>query len=265
MTHDTFDRRLGEWLEIGPTSAPGDVIESIGIELPGIRRRPRGVIALTSLAGERGAGRVVAVAAVVVVAVAAVLVIPRDDVGAPPAVAPTALASGGPAPVVPSAAPLITMPPADSWAPVASTVNRYHVNLPAGWTWTPATEPWVSGTTTAEDSPWLDRATSRDGRLEFFGRATDLSAPMTLDDWIAAYETQTGTCSTPEDWVPLETAVGDWAVREICGRFVGLGVVDGTRGIVLSLRPTVMQPTRAQIDEDGTLFESIIASFANGG
>jgi hypothetical protein len=101
--------------------------------------------------------------------------------------------------------------------------------------------------------------------LEFFGRATDLPAAMDIDAWITAYEMQTGTCSAPADWVPFEAPVGDWAVREICGRFVGLGVVDGTRGIVLSLRPTVMQPTRAQIDEDGELFESIIASFADEG
>ena len=76
------------------------------------------------------------------------------------------------------------------------------------------------------------------------------------------YESQTGTCSTAEDWVPTQAAVGDRAVREIYGRFVGLGVVDGTRGIVLSLRPTVIQPTREQITEDGALFDSIIASFA---
>lgn len=263
MTNDTFDRRLGAWLAEGPAAAPEDVIEAVGVELPGIGRRPRGVIALATWASEPAVGRVVAVTGVVVMAVAAILVVPRDDVGAPSqTVAPTALASGA-APLVPSAAPLITMPPVGSWNPYASTVNGYHVHLPAGWIWTPATEPWVSGTTTAEDSPWLDRAISRDGRLEFFGRATDLPEPMDIDAWIAAYESQTGTCSAPEDWIPLETRVGDWAVREICGRFVGLGVVDGTRGVVLSLRPTGMQPTRAQIDEDGALFATIIASFAN--
>jgi hypothetical protein len=264
MMLDTFDRRLGDWLAEGPIAAPDDIIESVGLELPGIRRRSRGVV-LTTWASEPAVGLAVAVAAVVIVAVAAVVVLPRDEVGAPPTVAPTTLASQGAAPVVPSAAPLVTMPPVDAWNPYASTVSGYHVHLPAGWAWTPATEPWVLGTTTAEDSPWLDRATSRDGRLEFFGRATDLSAPMTIDDWIAAYESQTGTCSAPEDWVPFGAPVGDWAIREICGRFVGLGVIDGTRGIVLSLRPTVMQPTRAQIDEDGTFFESIIASFANEG
>jgi hypothetical protein len=256
MTHDTFDRRLGDWLAEGPSAAPDDVIEAVGVELGGIRRRPRGLVALATWASDPAVGRAI-VAAAAVIAVAAMLVLPRDDVGAPsPTVAPTAPGS---------AAPLITMPPVEAWNPYASTVSGYHVHLPAGWAWTPATEPWVSGTTTAEDSPWLDRAMSPDGRLEFFGRATDLPAAMDIDAWITAYETQTGTCSAPADWVPFEAPVGDWAVREICGRFVGLGVVDGTRGIVLSLRPTVMQPTRAQIDEDGELFESIIASFADEG
>jgi hypothetical protein len=261
MTPDTFDRSLITWLDDGPTSAPGDIVEALDVELAGIRRRSRPVIALAGLAGDPVIGRVAAIVALAVaVGAAAVFIGPRDQVGGPgPSALPSAAPSEAGSPGSPP--PVWTMPPADAMSSYASTVNGYHLHLPAGWSWTPATERWERGTPTAEDSPWLDRAASRDGRLELFGRATDVPTTMTIDDWIASYEASTGTCSTPQEWVEIQTQIGAWAIREICGRFVGLGVVD-SRGIVLSLRPVGMQPTRRQIDADAAFFEAIIESFA---
>ena len=181
------------------------------------------------------------------------LVIPRAQVGSPNSpTAPT---------LVPTAAPpLLTMPPAEGWVTFASPMNGLNLSLPGDWTMAPASEPWGYGADTKEDSPWLDRASSADGRLEFFARATDLPRSMTIADWIEAYELETGTCSTPVPWVPVTAPIGEWSMRETCGRFVGLGVVDGVRGIVLSMRPTVQQTTHAQIDAHTELFAAIIGS-----
>lgn len=250
-TVDVFDQRLAAYLATGPTGAPDDVLEGILVELPGVRRR--GTLARwisRPVVMRLATAAVVAIAAVATIGIA----IPRDEVGGPSATAVPATAQ--PAGSLP---PLVTMPPVAGWVPFVSTAGGYGVDLPADWERTPAREAWPYGEATPQDAPWLDRAVSADGRLEWFGRATTLPAPMTLDDWVADYEASANPCAAAP-WEALESRVGSWRVREYCGRFVAVGVIDGTRGVVLSMRPVGIQPTATQVAEDQALFASIVSS-----
>lgn len=256
MTDDTFELRLQAWLDAGPTGAPDDVMEGILMELPGTSRRGAIRARLGDPAIERLAiAAAIAVAVVGTLAVVAPRIAPGETGASLPTVAPSV------ALVSPAASiPLVTMPPIGGWSAAASDISGYAMELPADWTFEPATAPWPYGSATGEDAPWLDRAVASDGRLEFFGRATDLPSAMTIDAWVTDYESTVNPCGSAP-WEPVAAATGAWRMREFCGRFVAVGVVDD-RGVVLSLRPLGMQASAAQLVEDRALFTAIVATFA---
>jgi hypothetical protein len=249
-TSDRFDRTLASWLDDGPTEPPGEVLEGVLSSVPTVHRRSAMRIWWSQpVVARAGVGAV----ALVVFAVGVSLAVsaqPRSSVGGPGV-------SAAPA----GATQLSTMPPMSTWVPFRSAVNAYSVSLPPDWAAVEATAIWPHGNETPEDAPWLDRAVSADGRLEFFGRVTTLPAPIAIDDWVREYEALTKSCGRG-DWTPIEDVVdGSWVIREWCGRVVALGLVDGSRGIVLSLRPTSIQATLTQVREDERLLAAIAGTF----
>jgi hypothetical protein len=110
----SFERRVSDWLEDGPTHAPDQILETVRSAIPSIpqRHRPAPYIPIRNASMRSSARLAAALAAVVVIAVAAVWVVPglqRGTAGGPPVASP---ALGSPSPTAsaaPSADPLASL------------------------------------------------------------------------------------------------------------------------------------------------------------
>jgi hypothetical protein len=247
-----MDDRIAIWLRAeAPTRAPARTLSNVleqtaalGQERAGVRLLGRSRTPLAAVA----ASAILAVGAAIWIAA---LVRPAPNVGVTPA----------PSPVL-TPVPLIPVPPRASWVEYGSAVTGLVIQLPSGWNVTPATEPWPFGERNVVGAPWLGSIVDRTGRFTISLALTELpETSRTLDAWVAAYDAAQGrtTCASGDGWVMLEGADPPWRIREDCGRFAALAVIDG-RGVFAAFRPSPLAPTPAQVTSDRLFFEEAVRS-----
>jgi hypothetical protein len=146
---------------------------------------------------------------------------------------------GGPLPstapsVAPSAAaasPRFTL--ADTFI---SPTYGYSVGLPAGWTRTPATKIWSTGTLNLWNSGFNDELSLVGSGLRFSGASQTLAPGQTADEWLAAYANGADPASWPT--IRIDGKTGYLTADDVAaaggtvwpgGTFFDAVVVDGQR------------------------------------
>ena len=146
-----FDRIAKAWLADGPAELPERVLDAVVDEIHLTRQR-RAVRAPWRFPVMTTPSRVGAAAVVGILAVGGLLLITRPGQSAVAGPSPN---SGVAATASPTALASVASVPALTET-FASQRHGYTVRYPAGWTVTPATESWKTGTWTSPGDPALD-------------------------------------------------------------------------------------------------------------
>ncbi len=175
-----FDRIAEAWLADGPAELPERVLDTVVDEIHLTRQR-RAVRAPWRFPSMTTPSRLGAAAVVGVLAVGGLLLVTRPG--------QSAVAGPSPNPAVaatasPTALATVAGVPALTGT-FASPRHGYTVHYPAGWTATPATKSWTTGTWTSPGDPALDAIGSNDARLSVASQP--LTAAQSPDAWLATY------------------------------------------------------------------------------
>jgi hypothetical protein len=179
MSDRLFERAVNDWLESGSDRTPPAAIDAVLLAVkttPQARRSPLAPWGFMHMNMVAGAAAAVVIAIVGIGLLA--LVGPRGEVGGPtPSSTPSSTAT---APA--SEPPLPTLD-----ATFVSPSYGFQVRYPAGWTVTPGTGPWPTGTELRPGNPVSDAIVtpSGGGRVRISGASIALPSGTTMDQFRA--------------------------------------------------------------------------------
>lgn len=240
-----FDDRIADWLETDPTTAPGQILETVIAALPSIPQRVGRP--LWNFRGARTATRLAAAAALVIALGLVGLALFRGPtVGPPPS---------------PSPAPTAAFGLSGTRDTFTSREYGYSVDRPVEWAVRPATEslvelgaPWV-------DSPGVDYIAASPNSSTIPGLivgGSPLSIGRTLQDWTAL--TAEATCGVPDTREPVvvDGEVGTLLTFPRCFGYHHLWatVIHGGAGYHIVWIGLVGTEPEARV-----LFDELVASF----
>jgi hypothetical protein len=191
-----FDDYLTDWLEDGPTDAPGRLLDTVLAAFPAIPQRPVAERVPWRFPPINGYARaLVGIAAVAAIALGGFIFLngpSSNQVGG------LSLATPSPSP-----SPLPSSIDTSSWTPFTSARHGVAVRYPTDWTATGATAPWPAGThlydRAGQPGPMLDTFTSPIGPT-FAIASQPLPIGVTGAAWLAAHEASGAASDPPTCW-----------------------------------------------------------------
>jgi hypothetical protein len=185
-TEREFDQLARAWMADGPVELADRVLNAALDEVRLVpQRRARAVLGgRPATIGLAGYG-VLAFAAGAVLALAVVIAGSAPDIDRPTAPPASPFASN------PSASSRLTTtprPPISQTQRFTSTVNRYSISYPDGWTVKPATQAFRYGSSPSLKDPAIDVITAPDGRTSLYIMSVAIPAGISEYTWRTTQE-----------------------------------------------------------------------------
>lgn len=255
MTTDRdLDRIAKAWLADGPEELSDRVIDA-AVDQIHLTRQRRTVGVPWRLPTMTTPARVVAAAVIGVLVVGSTLFIlgrpGSSGVGGAPA--PTMAATATPTVVVPAPARAVPIPALTET--FTSARHGYSIKLPAAWTATPATKPWITGIDTTYRDPALDALGDDEALLAV--ASSPLAKGETAAQWLVPYCRSGADGKTCGRQISIGDQVGyvdedglstEGGTVETGGRIFDAAVVVDGRGYIFILDGNV----------DTALFEALL-------